>query len=231
MVEIEESTSHAVRQELACVLSSPAFSRNDRQSQFLRFLVERHLEGRDSELKESVIAVEVFGRQADYDPKLDAIVRTEAVRLRARLERYYAGEGSRDPIIIELPKGGYRPVFRERAPAADGPTPRPGWTRWIATALVTVAVAIATVAMVWVGLVRPQARPEAALPSVAVLPFENLGHDRASDYFADGLTDEIIKLSVIGGLTVRIRRRAPSRRPGRCTSLGGPRHCLTAVRS
>ena len=48
----------------------------------------------------------MFGRKAGYDPKLDAIVRTEAVRLRARLERYYQAEGSRDALIIELPKGG-----------------------------------------------------------------------------------------------------------------------------
>ena len=203
VVELEESTLQAVRRELACVLSSPAFSRNDRQSQFLRFLVERHLEGRDSELKESVIAVEVFGRKADYDPKLDAIVRTEAVRLRARLERYYAGEGRRDPLIIELPKGGYRPVFREPAPAPDAQTPRPAWTRRIAAALVTAG--IVTVAMVWVGMVGSRARPGAS-PSVAVLPLENLSHDLASDYFADGLTDEIIRnLSVVDGLTVRSR--------------------------
>ena len=78
-------------------------------------LVEAHLDGRDSELKESVIAVEVFGRRPDYGPKLDAIVRTEAMRLRARLSKYYADEGSRKPVIIDLPKGGYRPVFRPRA--------------------------------------------------------------------------------------------------------------------
>ena len=89
------------RRELDRVLSSPGFSRNDRQSQFLRFLVERHLAGKDSELKESVIAVEVFGRDADYDPKLDAIVRTEAVRLSARLEKYYGGDGREDPLISE----------------------------------------------------------------------------------------------------------------------------------
>ena len=118
-METEASKEQAVRQELERVLSSSGFSRNERLSRFLRFLVERHLEGKGSELKESVIAVEVFGRKAGYDPKLDAIVRTEAVRLRARLEKYYQAEGSRDALIIELPKGGYRPVFRERATVAE----------------------------------------------------------------------------------------------------------------
>src|SRR6516225_2058907 len=102
----------AVRNQLKQVLSSAGFARNARLSGFLRFLVERHLEGRDAELKESLIAIQVFDRKPDYDPKQDAIVRTEAVRLRARLDKYYAGEGRRDPLIIELPKGGYTPLFR-----------------------------------------------------------------------------------------------------------------------
>ena len=76
-----------LREELERVLSSASFARSDRVSKLLRFLVERHIEGRDDELKESVIGVEVFGRRPDYDPKLDSTARTEAVRLRARLNK------------------------------------------------------------------------------------------------------------------------------------------------
>ena len=54
---------------------------------------------RESELKETLIAVELFGRKPDYDPKLDSTVRTEAMRLRARL-KYYTDEGSRDPVVL-----------------------------------------------------------------------------------------------------------------------------------
>lgn len=117
----------AIRRELERVLDSGGFARNERLSQFLRFIVETHLDGRNGELKESVLAVEVFGRKAGYDPKLDAVVRTEAMRLRVRLDKYYQGDGFDDPVIIELPKGGYRPTFRERTPiaqdtnTADGP--------------------------------------------------------------------------------------------------------------
>src|SRR2546423_1553660 len=60
-------------EQLARVLSSSGFARNERMSRFLRFLVERRLQGRDDELKESVIAVEVFHRKPDYDPKQDSI--------------------------------------------------------------------------------------------------------------------------------------------------------------
>jgi hypothetical protein len=67
------------------------------------------MEGRDRELKESVIGVEVFGREAGYDPKRDLIVRTEARRLRVRLGEYYANSGKHDAVVIELPKGGYVP--------------------------------------------------------------------------------------------------------------------------
>ena len=100
----------AGREELERVLSSSCFARSERVSKLLRFLVERQLEGRENELKESVIGVEVFGRRPDYNPKLDSTVRTEAVRLRERLGRYYATEGSQDPLVIELPKGGYVPA-------------------------------------------------------------------------------------------------------------------------
>src|SRR5690242_10988101 len=100
----------AALEHLDRVLASPGFANNERQSRFLRFLVERHLEGREMELKESVIGIEVFGRKPGYNPKRDAIVRIEAGRLRARLAEYYAKGGKRGAVIIELPKGGYVPV-------------------------------------------------------------------------------------------------------------------------
>jgi Tol biopolymer transport system component len=117
---------------------------------FLRFLSERHLEGHDNQLKESVIAVEVFGRKTDHDPSQDSIVRTEAGRLRARLAEYYLGEGQDDGIVIELPKGGYIPVFRLRTQPYQPAVPpgkrirRPVWL--VAGA---VAVALASAAFFW----------------------------------------------------------------------------------
>ena len=132
------------------VLASPGFLRNERMSRFLRFLAERHLEGSDNQLKESVIAVEVFGRRPDHDPSQDSIVRTEASRLRARLAEYYLGEGRDDGIVVEVPKGGYIPVFRLRDMASQ-PAPPGRKTRqrvWLVAA--TVAIGLATGAIVWV---------------------------------------------------------------------------------
>src|SRR6476469_4053405 len=70
-MESEIRDGQLIREELERVLSSACFARSDRVSRLLRFLVERHLEGKDDELKESLIGVEVFGRKPDYDPKLD----------------------------------------------------------------------------------------------------------------------------------------------------------------
>ncbi len=191
-----ESQPEAVRNQLDRVLASPSFCRNERLSRFLRFVVERRLEGRESELKESLIAIEVFGRKPDYDPKLDSIVRSEASRLRARLLEYYAREGSGDPVIIELPKGGYTPLIRQFEARQDRKT-RLGF--WPQVAFAVLAVALAAAGWWWV---RHKPTPVA----IAVLPFDSLSHDPANDYFADGLTDEIIRnLSIIDGLAVRSR--------------------------
>ncbi len=114
-----ELNAGAIRHHLDKVLGSPVFERNRRLSRFLRLTVERHLEGRDHELKESVIGTEIFGRKPDYDPKSDSIVRTEARRLRALLNEYYLRDGQGDALVVELPKGGYVPVLRQSAAALE----------------------------------------------------------------------------------------------------------------
>jgi len=104
-----------VREQLGRILASAAFADAERASGFLRFVVERALEGHTGEIKESVIAVEVLGRNASsFDSKSDPIVRVEAGRLRDRLSSYYQGGGEADRLLIALPKGGYVPEFSER---------------------------------------------------------------------------------------------------------------------
>jgi serine/threonine-protein kinase len=115
------------RQQLERVLGSVAFRQVDRLKRFLSFIVDEALAGRGSQLKEFVIGVQVFDKDSSFDPRADPIVRVQARRLRARLVRYYREEGGRDPMVIELPKGGYAPVFKTRDAAATarravGPT-------------------------------------------------------------------------------------------------------------
>jgi TolB-like protein len=200
-VPIAPTNTEGARQQLERVLASPGFLRNERMSRFLRFLAERHLEGSNNQLKESVIAVEVFGRKPDHDPSQDSIVRTEASRLRARLAEYYVGEGKDDGIVIELPKGGYTPVFRGREPERQATLPAKKTRRriWLIVTAASFVVAVGA-------LVGWQIQHKSAPIAIAVLPLENLSHDPTSDYFADGLTDELIRnLSLIEGLSPRSR--------------------------
>jgi eukaryotic-like serine/threonine-protein kinase len=103
-----------VRAQLDRILASESFTQAERSGRFLRFVVERTLEGRAADIKEYVIAVEVLGRDASFDPRSDPIVRVEAGRLRTRLNSYYTGKGGNDSVLIGLPKGSYVPEFSER---------------------------------------------------------------------------------------------------------------------
>jgi serine/threonine-protein kinase len=192
-----------VHRQLERVLENELFIRSDQLSRFLRFVVERHLEGRGHELKETVIGVEVFGRKPDYNPKYDPVVRTEARRLRARLADYYKNGGKSDLLIIELPKGSYAPTFREPvAPASASPQQIPSAHRKArGLQIVAGSICLTAALAVW-GWWRFQ--PGNAPIPIAVLPLINLSQDPANEYFVDGLTGEIIRdLSIIDGLAVR----------------------------
>lgn len=150
-----------IRAQLDRVLASDIFRSAPQLTSFLSYVVEQALAGRAGELKGYTIAVEAFGRPADFDPQSDPIVRVEAGRLRKALNLYFAAEGVRDPVRIAIPVGAYVPSFTrlglpepeaaataaavepaQPAPAAAGP-----WRIWAyaAVALVLTA-AIALVA-------------------------------------------------------------------------------------
>ena len=103
----------AVRDQLARVVNSPGFVSSVRLCRFLTHIVNRTIDGDIDSLKELSIAMEVFDRTSEYDPNIDAIVRVEARRLRAKLKAYYEeGQGKVDPVLIGLRPGSYVPVFR-----------------------------------------------------------------------------------------------------------------------
>lgn len=101
------------------IAGSTQFRASLRLTAFLRYVVERTLAGRGAEIKSYTIAVEALGRDPSFEPDADPIVRVEAGRLRQALALYYAGAGSTDPLIIELPRGSYVPLFHNRADAAN----------------------------------------------------------------------------------------------------------------
>jgi len=210
-------SAEAVQAELEKILASPGFANADRLSRFLRFSVSEYLSGQTDRLKESLLGVEVFGRKPTYDPRVDAVVRTEAVKLRARLREYYETEGVADPLIIDLPKGGYIPKFRLPDKEAIVPVPPPGppspdtapepdrlWPRYFTA--VAIVVAVFSLA-IYMGTRDRQVRAHGPIENaIVVLPFADLSPDRDQEYFCDGMTEEIIdSLTKVGGFRVVAR--------------------------
>src|SRR5436190_9680825 len=115
-----QDSGAGARAQLERILDSLTFRQVDRLKRFLNFIVTEALAGRGDQLKEYVIGVQVFDKDQSFDPRADPIVRVQARRLRARLEPYYREEGGGDALVIELPKGGYAPVFKGRDAAAAG---------------------------------------------------------------------------------------------------------------
>src|SRR5579884_871025 len=108
-----------VQQQLHRILSSELFTKSPQLSRFLRFCVDRVLLGRQDELKEQVLGVEVFRRSSAFDPRVDPIVRVEARRLRSKLDDYYAAEGRFDPLVIYFQRGDYVPRFAQVPSGSD----------------------------------------------------------------------------------------------------------------
>jgi serine/threonine-protein kinase len=122
---VSSISAPAIEAQLERILASREFARSGRMSRFLRYTVELALAGQASEIKEYRIGVDVFDRRADYDPRVDPIVRVEARRLRDKLAAYYKARGG-DEVVICFDKGGYAPVFRRRGEAgAQAETPAP----------------------------------------------------------------------------------------------------------
>src|SRR6187200_941156 len=111
MARLETSHNVPIREHLAQILASKQFAGSPRLRKFLSFVVETTLDGNGDQIKEFVIATEVYERGADYDPQIDSTVRVEASRLRAKLREYYSGPGAAANVQIDLPKGSYVPMF------------------------------------------------------------------------------------------------------------------------
>jgi hypothetical protein len=124
----ETPTADEVRRQLGRLLESSAFRDSLRLTSFLKFVVEAALDGKSDRIKSYTIAVGALGRGPAFDPQADPIVRVEAGRLRQALARHYATIGCSDPILIEMPRGAYVPVFTWRDVHA---APRLADAEWI----------------------------------------------------------------------------------------------------
>lgn len=116
---VSPQSPHHIRTQLAKLLKSQAFSGTERLRLFLKFIVEQSLNFPNEPLKEIILGNKLYASGGDFDPRLSAVVRVDASRLRAKLREYYASEGVTDSLTIDLPKGSYTPVFREASTHAD----------------------------------------------------------------------------------------------------------------
>lgn len=211
-----------VRQHLEKILESHAFAHSKRTQEFLALIVRHALEGNFDSLRERMIGAELFGRPVSYDTGNDSVVRVRANEVRKKLAQYYSElQKEIPPVWIDLPSGSYVPRFhfeahgrpdsQESEPAAASPAaeigsrsphsgmaehPRPPRritrNRYLWSGI---ALACALIALLLFAQLRKKAVNTAAsgaIHSIAVLPLENLSGAPAQDYFADGMTEELI---------------------------------------
>jgi Tol biopolymer transport system component len=145
--------------------ASAEFSRSERMISFLRFVIGAALDGRSEDLRERMIGEQVFDRAADWDPSGDTIVRTEARRLRTKLETYYQRPGNQGPVRIDLPKGGYVPKFIiDPSPAFEGVSaPTTQFYGYRMVVVIVGALLIITVAGAMIWMRRSAAKAAASI--------------------------------------------------------------------
>lgn len=103
------------------VASSPQLRRSARLRDFLLYVGTQSLKEGCPEIHEHEIGAKVFGRDPSYDRSQDNIVRVNATELRKRIEQYFATDGAHEPLVLEIPRGGYKPVFYKRIAEAVEP--------------------------------------------------------------------------------------------------------------
>ncbi|HZQ56219.1 MAG TPA: hypothetical protein VFB14_28775 [Bryobacteraceae bacterium] len=143
------------------IVASKEFQKANRLRDFLLYVVDRKLARAPQEITEALIGHRVFGRPPTYNTGEDSIVRTEARLLRQRLERYFVETGAGEPIVLEIPRGSYVPVFFRRdqsagpvvaPPALPAVTSNPAKSRRIfALSLLVCACVVAAAVMLWRG--------------------------------------------------------------------------------
>ena len=213
---------------LDLILASDVFAKVERPSRFLRHVVEASLRGQQSLLKESLLGIEIFGREPSWNPRIDPVVRQEAARLRKRLAKYY--ETASPEVRIQLPVGTYVPVFQraagetvepniadpdaslEDAPFSDAPGDARTPKRYLRIALAAVLLLAVSAVAAW-RLFKKSST--GSPPSIAVLPFTNLSTDPANEYLAPPFTSEITdELGRLNSMSVIARTSAHAFKSG-----------------
>ena len=124
----DPNASEIEREELDWLLTSGVLGRSHNLAQMLKFICEKHFEGKASQITEQALAVEALGRRSDFNPQVDTIVRVTAHQLRKRLQEIHAGPGASRPVQIHIPAGQYAPSFVHMEETAKLPSSGSGST-------------------------------------------------------------------------------------------------------
>jgi hypothetical protein len=150
-------TDEATRAQVDRILQSKIFRSSEVLRHLFSYLTEKSLSGEADDLKEYAIGLDALGKPSSFDPRQESVVRMHVSRLRQKLAEYYRSEGTRDPIIVDLPKGGFKVTFEPRpldlpqppsSVSAATEAPASGWRRrevWLAAGLL-IAVTCAAIA-------------------------------------------------------------------------------------
>jgi hypothetical protein len=126
------------RAQVERILQSKVFRTSEVLRHLFGYLAEKSLDGTADSLKEYTIGLDALGKPATFDPRQESVVRMHTARLRQKLAEYYRTEGVDDPIIVDMPKGGFRVTFESRQPMPISvpvqvpigvPEPSQGWKR------------------------------------------------------------------------------------------------------
>lgn len=212
MVEVQDDRE-AVLAALDRLTTWSEMARSPQLTRFLDYIVKRRLDGDTQSIKAYSIAVDVFGRPADFDPQSDPIVRVQARRLRALLDQYYRGPGVTDRLQIQLPIGRYVPDFVESdgRPTAAPPPQRPVGRSFEAVDpaaprghvtvswLVLLVIAIGAAALAYsLSTLAPRQQQQMVeantleQPSLRVMEFQNLTDDPSITAAVSGLAIELV---------------------------------------
>lgn len=113
--------AEAIRAQVERILQNKNLRLSEVQRRLFSYLADKSLSGKADELKEYTLGLDAFGKPPSYDPRQESVVRMHVARLRQKLADYYRIEGVNDPILVDLPKGGFKVTFLPRSPAPQIP--------------------------------------------------------------------------------------------------------------
>jgi hypothetical protein len=155
--------SDVTQAQIERILQNKTLRLSEVQRRLLTYLAERSLAGEGDDLKEYAIGIDAFGKPSSYDPRQESVVRMHVARLRQKLAEYYRTEGAADPIIVDVPKGGFKITFEPRPAPAD-PAPAASvvekpLSRWIRKEVWAAGIVVLLAGVAYLAAYSPKSRP------------------------------------------------------------------------